>query len=141
MSVNQMAQGAAAAVGLADAINAVRGADQPKIDCIDVGGGLPVSWGRDVPQSPTFQEYSSALHEAAPALFDGESFPRVITEFGAILNCKMAFFASIVGECEGGYCVVAPRTVGATDRWFPKESTQRKPKVANPHSHAPEFQR
>ena len=98
MSVNQMAQGAAAAVGLAQAVNAARGADQPRIDCIDVGGGLPVSWGRDVPQSPTLQEYSSALREAAPALFDGESFPRVITEFGAILNCKMAFFASIVGE-------------------------------------------
>jgi len=139
MSVSQMAQGAAAAVGLADAINAVRGADQPKIDCIDVGGGLPVSWGRDVPQSPTFQEYASALHEAAPALFDGESFPRVITEFGAILNCKMAFFASIVGECEGGHCVVAPRAVGATNRWF--QNNQFKGKLTNPHSHAPEFQR
>ena len=92
-----MAQGAGAAVHLAEAVNAARTTQQLKIECIDIGGGLPVSWGRDVQQSPTFTEYASALKEAAPALFDGTY--RVVTEFGAILNCKMAFFASIVEVC------------------------------------------
>ena len=105
----QMAQGAGAAVGLAEAVNAVRTSDQPKIEWIDVGGGLPVSWGRDVPQSPTFEEYASALTEAAPALFDGTY--RVITEFGAILICKHAFFASVVEVCMPNLVLLLVRTI------------------------------
>ena len=83
MSVDQMTRGAAIACDVARAANSERkGHAQPHasaavkaIDTIDIGGGLPVTWG-DAPQSPTFAEYAEALRKNVPALFNGE-FSRV----------------------------------------------------------------
>ena len=93
MSLGQMADGAAGAANLALEVNGLRGPDQPKIDVIDIGGGLPVSWG--AVQSPTFPQYAAELKQKAPELFDGTTFRRVVTEMGAMMNCRYAFFASL----------------------------------------------
>ena len=94
MTLSQMAEGAKAAADLALEVNALRTDGQKKIDVVDIGGGLPVSWGTD--QSPTFAKYSSELRTLAPSLFDGTTFRRVVTEMGAMMNCRFAFYASIV---------------------------------------------
>lgn len=54
---------------------------------------LPVSWGRE--QTPTWEEYAAALRACAPTLFDA-TFRRVVTEFGAALNCRYGWLASVV---------------------------------------------
>eukprot|EP01043_Picozoa_sp_COSAG02_P032348 COSAG02_NODE_2157_length_9637_cov_4.208429_1_plen_447_part_00 len=103
MTLAQIAQGAATAADLAIDINRRRGSGQRKIEVIDIGGGLPVSWGRE--QEFTFEQYAAELRSAAPSLFDG-TFRRVVTEMGAMMNCKFAFYASI--------CEVTKPTDGGT---------------------------
>jgi diaminopimelate decarboxylase len=111
MSLAQMADGAAGAANLAMEVNGLRGPDQSHIDVIDIGGGLPVTWGAE--QSPTFPQaspsaytpaqtptlacpqYAAELKEKVPSLFDGKTFRRVVTEMGAMMNCRYAFFASL----------------------------------------------
>jgi diaminopimelate decarboxylase len=103
MTLAQMAQGAAAAADLAIDINRRRGSLQRKIEVIDVGGGLPVTWGGE--QEHTFEHYAAELRSVAPSLFDG-TFRRVVTEMGAMMNCKYAFYASV--------CEVTKPTDGGT---------------------------
>jgi diaminopimelate decarboxylase len=65
------------------------------VDVIDIGGGLPVGWGLDG-KTPTWQEYQALLFKEAPELFDGTTFRRVVTEFGASLFCKYGWLGSAV---------------------------------------------
>uniref|UniRef100_A0A7S1TVZ8 Diaminopimelate decarboxylase n=1 Tax=Phaeomonas parva TaxID=124430 RepID=A0A7S1TVZ8_9STRA len=97
MGLAQMVGGCAAAVQLAKDVNAVRqgGAGGVPIDVIDIGGGLPVTWGR-VNQSPSFEDYAAGIREKVPELFDASVFRRVITEMGAAMNCKFAWLGSVV---------------------------------------------
>jgi diaminopimelate decarboxylase len=104
MTLAQMAQGAAAAADLAIDINRRRGGGQRKIEVIDIGGGLPVTWGGE--QEFTFNQYAAELRSVAPSLFDGTTFRRVVTEMGAMMNCKYAFYASV--------CEVTKPTDGGT---------------------------
>jgi diaminopimelate decarboxylase len=95
MTLGQMADGAAGAANLALEVNALRvKMNAQKITVVDIGGGLPVSWG-EAGQKPSFADYSAELRQKAPSLFDGTSFTRVVTEMGAIANCRFAFFASL----------------------------------------------
>lgn len=98
MTLAQMAEGAGAATRLAAEVNARRrqrrAGAAPSISVIDIGGGLPVVWGSE--RQIGFDEYAAALREAAPALFDGSSFRRVVTEFGAVLNCQHAWCGAVV---------------------------------------------
>ena len=96
MTLEQMAQGAAAAAMLAAEVNARRAAAgvASQIRVLDVGGGLPVGWGGT--QGPSWDAYAAALRECAPALFSPAAFDRVVTEFGAAMHCKFAFLASRV---------------------------------------------
>lgn len=97
MTLAQMAEGAGAAARLAAEVNARRRKRRdgaaPSISVIDIGGGLPVVWGSE--RQIGFNEYVAALREAAPTLFDG-SFRRVVTEFGAVLNCRHAWCGAVV---------------------------------------------
>lgn len=104
MTLDQMTRGSAIAVEVAREVNEARskatatynteqGVKVKMIDQIDIGGGLPVTWGK--PQSPTFAEYADALRKNVPALFDGE-FARVLTEFGAAMHCKFGWVGSVV---------------------------------------------
>lgn len=97
MTLAQMAEGAGAATRLAAEVNARRrqrrAGTAPSISVIDIGGGLPVVWGSD--RQIGFDQYAAALREAAPALFDG-TFRRVVTEFGAVLNCRHAWCGAVV---------------------------------------------
>jgi len=97
MGLKQMVDGCAAAVRLAKDINAERYSlgITDIVDTIDIGGGLPVTWGRRN-QSPTFEEYSKAIETEVPELFDHRIFKRVVTEFGASLHCKYGWLASVV---------------------------------------------
>ena len=97
MTLGQMAQGAAAAAALAAEVNARRAAAgvASRIHVLDVGGGLPVSWGSGT-QRPSWDDYSAALREGAPELFRPAAFTRVVTEFGAAMHCKFGFLASRV---------------------------------------------
>jgi len=100
MALDQMVDGAASASRLAEAVNARRGAAAPRIDVLDIGGGLPVSWGGG-PQRPTFADYAAQLRARAPELFetsgtDQVGFRRVVTEFGAAMHCKFGWFGSVV---------------------------------------------
>lgn len=98
MGLAQMVAGCKQAVTVALEANALR--KGAKIDTIDIGGGLPVTWGRN-PQSPTFEEYAAAIAKEVPELTDASVFPRVFSEFGAALNCKFAFCASVVEVTKG----------------------------------------
>ena len=94
MTLSQMADGAAGAANIALEVNARRGEGQKKIHAVDIGGGLPVTWGGD--PSPTYDEYAAVLREKAPSLFDGTTFTRVVTEMGAKNNCMYGIYASVV---------------------------------------------
>ena len=96
MTLQQMAQGAAAAATLAAEVNARRAAAgvTSQIRVLDVGGGLPVGWGGTL--GPSWADYAAALRECAPELFSPAAFDRVVTEFGAAMHCKFAFLASRV---------------------------------------------
>jgi len=54
MTLAQMADGGAGAANVALEVNARRSATQKKIYAVDIGGGLPVTWGGG--QKPTFEE-------------------------------------------------------------------------------------
>ena len=58
---------------------------------------VQVSWGQQE-QSPTWADYAAALRDGAPELFDPQAsgIERVVTEFGAAIHCRHAFFASLV---------------------------------------------
>lgn len=62
---------------LAEQINAEIGHDQ--IQCIDIGGGLPVPLD-PCEQAPRFSDYVEKLRERTPALFEGRF--ELVTEFG-----------------------------------------------------------
>lgn len=66
-----------------------------QIDIIDIGGGMSVNFATDQ-VTPTFQEYSDALKNKVPELFDPKVFKSVFTEFGRATIAKCGFFASRV---------------------------------------------
>ncbi len=66
-----------------------------QIKAVDIGGGLSVNFKSDE-SKPGFSDYAAALKSSVPELFDGTSFPLVITEFGRALVAKSGFFASQV---------------------------------------------
>lgn len=66
---------------------------QRKCKCECNAHAHAVSYGKE--QDPTFAKYSSILRERAPSLFDGVTFRRVVTEFGNMMNCRHAFYASV----------------------------------------------
>ena len=90
------AGGAKVATTLAREVNAARRAAgvSQMIDTIDIGGGLPVSWGT-AEQRPSFSDYAAALREGVPELFTDE-FPRVVTEMGAAMHCRFGWVGSVV---------------------------------------------
>jgi len=70
-----------------------------RVSVFDLGGGLPVSYHRDVaPYS--MEQYASQLRETFPQLFDG-SF-RLITEFGRYLYANTGWVASRVEYVKRG---------------------------------------
>lgn len=81
-----MAEGVAAAVDLAEDINAAVGRRQ--VSTIDMGGGLPVSFAKDE-DDPLFSDYAAVLRDRVPLLFDGSY--RVMTEFGRAIVAKCGF--------------------------------------------------
>mmetsp|Transcript_5243 Transcript_5243/g.10469 ORF Transcript_5243/g.10469 Transcript_5243/m.10469 type:complete len:464 (+) Transcript_5243:109-1500(+) len=93
MTLSQMADGAAGAANVALEVNTRRSEGQKKIHAIDIGGGLPVTWGGN--PEPTYEQYAAVLREKAPSLFDG-TFSRVVTEMGAKNNCMYGLYASVV---------------------------------------------
>jgi diaminopimelate decarboxylase len=101
MGLKKLVEGARVAVDFALAIN---GASQKRqITTLDIGGGLSVDYSAEDAMSQ-FPEYARELREIVPELFDPTVFDRVISEFGASVNCKFAWMASRVEytkECEG----------------------------------------
>ena len=97
MTLDQLASGAGLVAGLAKEINVALG--ERRVKTIDIGGGLPVDFAQEGRGQYTFLEYADALRRAAPALFDGTSFDRVITEFGR------AYYANLISLARG----VCPR--------------------------------
>ena len=81
-----MTEGAEAILSLAREINDRVGNQQ--VRTIDIGGGLSVNFESD-DDSPTFEDYASALQASSPELFDGSY--KVITEFGRAIVAKNAF--------------------------------------------------
>jgi len=84
--------------GVGRVLDFVNGLDR-RISVFDLGGGLPVSYHRDVaPYS--MEQYAAQLREAFPQLFDG-SF-RLITEFGRYLYANTGWVASRVEYVKRG---------------------------------------
>ena len=65
----------------------------PRIDTVDIGGGLSVAY-RPHEQAPSIEDYAGALRQKVPELFDRRW--QVITEFGRWLHGPCAFAASHV---------------------------------------------
>lgn len=81
MTLDQIAEGVAAAVDLAREINAR--SEARRVTGIDIGGGLPVNFfGDEV--TPTFADYRAVLDARVPGLFDFD----IVTEFGRSLLAK-----------------------------------------------------
>ena len=81
---------------MVDAINKVAAFAKevgPQVTVFDIGGGLSVNFKSDE-ISPTFAEYSAALHAQVPSLFDGSY--TVITEFGRSIVAKSGVLLSRV---------------------------------------------
>lgn len=91
VALSQAAHGVAAAVAVANEVNATVGRRQVKR--IDVGGGLPVNFHSDE-VTPTYREYRQILEAAAPELFDGTY--ELVTEFGRSLLAKSGTLLSRV---------------------------------------------
>jgi diaminopimelate decarboxylase len=89
-SLDLIARGAGRVVELADAIEAATGR---RIEVLDIGGGMPVSYDDDSTQ-PTFDEYARVLRATVPGLFDGRF--RLVTEFGRAVSAKAGWVASRV---------------------------------------------
>jgi diaminopimelate decarboxylase len=92
MGLAQLVAGVRTAVALAREVNALA---PGRIRVLDIGGGLAVDFSAEE-QHAGFAAYAAALREAEPQLFDGSLFERVLTEFGAALQCKMALLAARV---------------------------------------------
>lgn len=117
-----MAEGVAAAAGLAQRINGELGRRQ--VVGLDIGGGLPVDFHSDL-AGPGYAEYVERLRVHAPALFSGGF--RVVTEFGRSVLAKSGFTAAYVEytKTAGGRAIaitsagvqVATRTVFAPESW------------------------
>eukprot|EP00510_Aplanochytrium_minuta_P004172 CAMPEP_0184009072 /NCGR_PEP_ID=MMETSP0954-20121128/2376_1 /TAXON_ID=627963 /ORGANISM="Aplanochytrium sp, Strain PBS07" /LENGTH=456 /DNA_ID=CAMNT_0026288353 /DNA_START=50 /DNA_END=1420 /DNA_ORIENTATION=- len=91
--LKQLCHGVRVAVDLCLELNKLSG--KKKISILDIGGGLSVNY-KSNEISPTFYEYSAELQRVTPELFDKNMFDYVITEFGAALHAKFAWFASRV---------------------------------------------
>lgn len=117
-----LASSVADAVALAEDIN--RGLDTPKVNTIDIGGGLPVNFESDT-VTPTFADYAAVLRRRVPELFSGRY--RVFTEFGRAVLAKHGLLASRVEYVKhaGGRGIalshagaqIAARTVNAPEYW------------------------
>lgn len=70
---------------LAAEIQALLSRNGRKLEFIDIGGGLPVTYRDDEPAMP-LDDYASALQKHCPELFDGNY--QVITEFGRYLHAN-----------------------------------------------------
>ena len=93
MGLNQLVLGIRTAVDFAMEVNEKAG--ERRISVIDMGGGLSVDF-QAMNKESKFDEYANALREAVPELFDGKTFDRVVTEFGAAFQSKFAWLASRV---------------------------------------------
>jgi diaminopimelate decarboxylase len=120
--LERMAAGVRATYELAEEINAAVG--EPRIDTLDIGGGLPVNFASDE-TTPTFADYARLLRREVPALFDGRY--RLVTEFGRSLLAKSGLILARVEytKSAGGRPIavthagaqVATRTVFAPESW------------------------
>ena len=90
-SLELLASGVVEVVTLARSINDAAGAQ--RVDCIDIGGGLPVNYDRDEMQ-PTYAAYAAVLAQRAPELFCGDF--EVTTEFGRSLIAKCGVLVTAV---------------------------------------------
>jgi diaminopimelate decarboxylase len=64
-----------------------------RIEYVDIGGGLPVSYRNDDP-APRVEEYGCALREACPELFSDRF--RLLTEFGRHVHANVGWAAARV---------------------------------------------
>ncbi|CAM9677119.1 unnamed protein product, partial [Choristocarpus tenellus] len=92
-SLEQLAEGAALLVAVADDIDRVEGAG--RVTVLDIGGGLPANYTSE-DASPTFQQYCSVLRHRVPSLFSPDNRRTVVTEFGRALVAKTSFTVSRV---------------------------------------------
>jgi diaminopimelate decarboxylase len=105
LALEHTANDVRAVVELAEDIE--RAAGEQRIELIDVGGGLSVTFESDL-TAPTFHDHASALREAAPALFTGKY--QIATEFGRSLTAKAG---TLLGNVE--YVKQAgPRSIAVT---------------------------
>ncbi|MDY7002020.1 MAG: diaminopimelate decarboxylase [Thermodesulfobacteriota bacterium] len=86
-----LVRGVEAAYAFAREVNASLGGE--RIQILDIGGGLPVSY-RDLDNAPGFADYVKALKTSCPGLF-GDEF-RLVTEFGRTIHAGAGFTASRV---------------------------------------------
>jgi diaminopimelate decarboxylase len=121
-----MAAGVREIYELAEEINERIGAAagrRRQIDTLDIGGGLPVSFGSDEP--PAFGDYARLLRTTVPGLFDGRY--GLVTEFGRSLLAKSGLVLARVeyAKSAGGRPIavthagaqLATRTVFAPGSW------------------------
>ncbi|MEN8219578.1 MAG: diaminopimelate decarboxylase [Pseudomonadota bacterium] len=64
-----------------------------RVETIDIGGGLPISYHKDEP-AITMQEYQQLIQASCPALFEGDF--KIITEFGRYIYGNVGWVASRV---------------------------------------------
>lgn len=117
-----IALGISKVVELADEINIRVGSRQ--ITTIDIGGGLPVDFETENPNS-NFAQYVQALREGAPGILNGDY--ALVTEFGRSILAKFGFTAAYVEytKISGGRHIaithaganVATRTVFMPNAW------------------------
>ncbi|CAK9062874.1 Diaminopimelate decarboxylase (DAP decarboxylase) (DAPDC), partial [Durusdinium trenchii] len=94
MGLEQLVSGVETAVRFALQVNERAGTKQ--IRTIDMGGGLGVDYKTTETLLSDFQGYADALRARVPEIFDTTVFDRVVTEFGAAVQCKFAILASRV---------------------------------------------
>ncbi len=87
--ISLMVDGVKALHKLAEEINSSidETRDETRINKLDIGGGLPVNFDHD--DLPDFLEYSQALQQAIPSIFNDKY--QLTTEFGRALMAKNAF--------------------------------------------------
>lgn len=93
MGLDQLVAGVRTAVDFALEVNERAGARQVRV--LDMGGGLGVDYRSEDPGS-AFAAYAARLREKVPEVFDAGCFDRVVSEFGAALQCKFGMLASRV---------------------------------------------
>jgi len=94
MGLAQLVAGVRTAVDFALEVNSRCGSNQ--IQVLDIGGGLGVDFKSENMLSD-FSSYAQALRASVPEIFEKGRFKRVVTEFGAALQCK---FASLLARVE-----------------------------------------